>query len=93
MHAALVLLGFWAIAFVSLCLALLLLNIYSDLIDYDFTLHSIGKELFLAGICSLIEAASVWVIITYIPGAGADRTGLAAFRDLHGRSPRGLESV
>lgn len=69
MHAALVLLGFWAFAFVSLCLALLLLNIYSDLIGYDFTLHSLGKELFLAGICSLIEAASVWVVITFLPGA------------------------
>jgi len=69
MHAALILLGFWAFAFVSLCLALLLLNIYSDLIGYDFMLHGIGKEAALAGICSLIEAASVWVVVTYFPGA------------------------
>jgi len=69
MHAALILLGFWALAFVTLCLALLLLNIYSDLIGYDFMLHNLGKEALVAGICSLIEAASVWVVITYFPGA------------------------
>lgn len=69
MHAPLILLGFWAFAFVTLCLALVLLHLYSDLIGYDFMLHSLGKEAFLVEICSLIEAASVWVVITYLPGA------------------------
>ena len=69
MHPAFILLGFWALAFVTLCLALLLLNIYSNLIDYDFTLHGLRKEAILAGVCSLIEAASVWVVVTYLPGA------------------------
>ena len=69
MHAALVLVGFWGFAFVTLCLALVALNIYSDLIGYGFTLHSVGKEATLAAICSLIEAGSVWVVVTYLPAA------------------------
>lgn len=69
MHPALILLGIWALAFVSLCLALLLLNTYSNLIDYDFMLHSFGKEAILAGICSLIEAVSIWAVLTYLPAA------------------------
>lgn len=70
MHPAFILVAFWVLAFVSLCLALLLLNIYSNLIDYDFMLHSLGKEAIIAGICSLIEAVSIWVVATYLPGAG-----------------------
>jgi len=69
MHAALVLLGFWVFAFVTLCLALVALNIYSNLIDYAFTLNSVGKEVTLAAICSLVEATSVWVVLTYFPAA------------------------
>ncbi|MSU59433.1 MAG: hypothetical protein EXS35_14890 [Pedosphaera sp.] len=69
MHSALVLLGLWAAAFVSLGLGLILLNLYSNFIGYDFTLHSARKETILAAICSLIEAASVWVVVTHIPGA------------------------
>ena len=63
MHAALILLGFWALAFVTLCLALLLLNIYSQFIGYDFTLHSAGKEALVAGICSLIVPALLVFVI------------------------------
>ena len=69
MHATLVLLGFWAIAFVTLCLALLALNIYSNAIDYGLTLNSAGKEAALAAVCALIEAASVWGVATYVPTA------------------------
>lgn len=69
MHATLVLLGFWAFAFVTLCLALVALNIYSNVIDYGFTLNSVGKEAALAAVCALIEAASVWVVVTYLPAA------------------------
>lgn len=69
MHPALILLALWFLAFLSLCLALLLLNLYSNLIDYDFMLHSLGKEALLAGICSLIEAVSIWAVATYLPGA------------------------
>lgn len=69
MHPIFMLVGFWALAFISLCLALLLLNIYANLIDYDFMLHNLGKEAILAGVCSLIEAVSIWAVATYLPGA------------------------
>jgi hypothetical protein len=69
MHATLVLLGFWAFAFVTLCLALVALNIYSNVIDYGFTLNSAGREAALAAVCALIEAASVWGVVTYLPAA------------------------
>jgi len=69
MHPAFILAGYWALAFISLCLALLLLNLYSNLIDYDFMLHSLGKEVILAGVCSLIEAVSIWAVLTYLPAA------------------------
>lgn len=69
MHPVFMLVGFWALAFISLCLALLLLNIYANLIDYDFMLHNLGKEAILAGVCSLIEAVSIWAVATYLPGA------------------------
>jgi hypothetical protein len=41
---ALHILGLWALAFVTLCLALLLLAIFFALIENDITLHSLGKE-------------------------------------------------
>lgn len=69
MHPAVILVGFWALAFISLCLAVVLLNIYATLIDYDFMLHSLGKEAILAGVCSLIEAVSIWAVQTYLPTA------------------------
>lgn len=69
MHATLVLLGFWAFAFVTLCLAVVGLNLYSNLIDYGLTLNTAGKEAVLAALCALIEGASVWIIVTYLPTA------------------------
>jgi hypothetical protein len=70
MHPALVLLGLWAIAFITLALALLAMNAYSDYIGYDFALKSVGKEGVLAAVCSAIQAGSVWTVVTYFPGAG-----------------------
>jgi hypothetical protein len=58
---------FWALAFVTLGMALLLLNIFFALIEDDLTLHSLGKEALIAAVASLIEGASVWVVITFIP--------------------------
>ena len=69
MHPLVLLAGFWLFAFVTLSAALVALNIYSDWIGYDFTLHGLRKELILAAVCSLIEAASVWVVVRYIPAA------------------------
>jgi hypothetical protein len=70
MHIALQLLGFWALAFVTLAAALVLLNIFDSLIGNDLTLHSARKEAVIAGAASFIEGASLWLVVTYLPMAG-----------------------
>ena len=67
MQSALHILIFWALAFVTLGMALLVLNVFFALIEDDLTLQSLGKEALIAAVASLIEAASVWVVITFIP--------------------------
>ena len=67
MQAALHLLIFWALAFVTLAIALLLLSVFFALIEDDLTLQSAGKEAIIAAVASLIEGASVWVVVTFIP--------------------------
>jgi len=52
---------------VTLCLAVLLLAIFFALIENDLTLHNLGKETMIAAVASLIEGASVWVVVTFIP--------------------------
>jgi hypothetical protein len=69
MHPAIQLLVLWAVAFITVSLALVLLNIYYGLIGYDLTLRSIGQEAVIAGIASLVEAASVWAVVSFIPTA------------------------
>jgi len=70
MHLAVQLLAFWAIAFLTLCTALVLLNAFYGLIGGDFELCSFGKEAAIAGTASLVEGASVWLIISFIPAVG-----------------------
>ena len=70
MQSALHILEFWALAFLTLCLSLLLLNIFFALIDNDLTLHGLGKETIVAAGASLIEGASVWVVATFLPLGG-----------------------
>ena len=67
MQAALHLLIFWALAFVTLAIALVLLSIFFALIEDDLALQSAGKEAIIATVASLIEGASVWVVVTFIP--------------------------
>jgi hypothetical protein len=69
MHAAMQLSVFWALAFVSLCAALVLLNLFYNLIGDGLELLSLGKEAVIAGIASLVEAASLWLVVTFVPGA------------------------
>lgn len=69
MHAVMQLLMFWSLAFISLCIAITLLNVYSNVIDSDFSLHSLGKEIAIAGTASLVEAASVWAVLSFVPSA------------------------
>jgi hypothetical protein len=68
-HAAIQLSLFWALAFVTLCAALVLLSIFYGLIENDLELHSLGKEAVIAGIASLVEGASVWLVVFFIPAA------------------------
>lgn len=54
----------------TLCVALALMNIFFALIENDLTLHSISKEAAIAAVAALIEGASVWVVVTFIPQGG-----------------------
>jgi hypothetical protein len=69
MQSALHILELWALAFVTLCLALPLLAIFFALIENDITLHSPGKEAAIAAVAALIEGASVWAVVTFVPPA------------------------
>ena len=70
MHQALQIVGWWALAFLSLGAALVCLNLFYNLIDNDLELLSWGKETSLAAVASLIEGASVWAVASYIPRGG-----------------------
>jgi len=70
MHAAMQLSVFWALAFVSLCIALVLLNLFYNLIGDGLELLSLGKEAMIAGIAALVEAGSLWLVVTFVPAAG-----------------------
>ena len=69
MHAALQLLLFWAIAFVTLCSALVLLNIFDGVIGNDLFLHGVGKEAAIAGVASFVEGACIWLVVSFVPDA------------------------
>jgi hypothetical protein len=69
MHAVMQLLVFWALAFLSLCTAVVLLNIFYGLIGDGLELLNLGMEAMIAGIASLVEAASLWVMVAFVPGA------------------------
>jgi hypothetical protein len=70
MHTAIHLLGFWAAAFVTLGAALVLLNIFDGLIGNDLILRTVGQEAVIAGIASLVEGGSLWLVVTFVPGGG-----------------------
>jgi hypothetical protein len=65
MHAVLHILEFWVLAFVSLSITLVLLNIFWDLIEQDLCLKTLGKEAAIAGVASFIEAIGLWLILTF----------------------------
>jgi len=69
MHAAIQLSVFWALAFLSLCTGLVLLNLFYNLIGDGLELLSLGKEAVIAGIASLVEAGSLWLVVTFVPAA------------------------
>jgi len=69
MHVALQLLLFWALCFLTLCGALVLLGVYYNVLGSELELLSIGQEAAVAGLASLIEGAGVWFIATFAPQA------------------------
>jgi len=69
MHAAIQLVAYWSVAFLTLGLALVLLNIFFGLIGNDLELRTVGAEVVIAGAASLVEAASVWAVISFVPTA------------------------
>ena len=69
MHAAIQLLEYWALAFLTLGMAVVLLGIFFGLIGNDLELRSLGAEAAIAGIASLVEAASIWLLISFAPTA------------------------
>jgi len=62
--------GYWAAAFVTLCLGLVLLSVFYRLIDSELGLHGLGKEAAIAGVASFFQGLGAWLIFTYAPGAG-----------------------
>ncbi|HSY27617.1 MAG TPA: hypothetical protein VK832_08960 [Burkholderiaceae bacterium] len=67
MHAAIELAAYWAIAFLTLSAAVILLNIFCNVINSDMEMLSTGKEAVISGLASLIEAVGLWLIITFVP--------------------------
>jgi hypothetical protein len=66
-HIVLKILELWGFAFLTLALALMVLNVIWAVIDYDLALHSLGRELFIAAMASLIEGGSVAALIMLVP--------------------------
>ena len=67
MHAPIQLVAYWAVAFLTLGMAVVFLNIFYGLIGNDLELRSGGSEALIAGVASLVEAASIWVVISFVP--------------------------
>jgi hypothetical protein len=68
MHQAIQFCVFWALAFATLGLALVLLNVYYSAIGNDMVLRSIGQEAAIACMASLAEAAGLWMVARFGPG-------------------------
>ena len=51
---------YWALAFATLCVALVLLNLFYRFIDLDLDLHSFRKETAIAAIASVVQGAGFW---------------------------------
>lgn len=66
MHAAIELVAFWGFGFLTLSIAVVLLSIFGSVIESDMELLSLGKEAAVAGIASLIEATTAWLIVLFI---------------------------
>jgi len=69
MHAVIQIAAYWAVAFLTLGLAMVFLNIFFGIIGNDLELRSLGAEIATVGVASLVEAVSVWLVISFAPTA------------------------
>jgi hypothetical protein len=67
MHAVFQILEFWALAFVSLAVTLVLLGIFWNLIEQDLYLQTLSKEIAITGAASLVEAIGLWLLLPLGP--------------------------
>jgi hypothetical protein len=67
LHIALKILELWMFAFLTLALALMVLNFIWAVIDYDLALHNLSRELSIAAMASLVEGGSVAALIMLVP--------------------------
>ena len=59
---------YWALAFVSLSVALVLLSLFYRFIDFNLHWHSLRKEALIAGIASVIQGAGFWFSASLFQG-------------------------
>ncbi|HXE42732.1 MAG TPA: hypothetical protein VN516_06875 [Candidatus Baltobacteraceae bacterium] len=69
MHATIQFIIFWALAFLTLGAAVVMLGVFSNLIESDVELNSLRKEIMVAAIASFIEAAGLGVVLFLVPAA------------------------
>jgi hypothetical protein len=60
MAAAVQFLHYWVLAFVTLCVALVMLNLFYRWIDCDLCLHGFRKEAVIVIIASAVQGAGFW---------------------------------
>jgi len=70
MRTALILLELWVLAFVTLAFAVLLLNIFWNLIDQDLELRTLGQEATIAAIAAFVEVLGLRTVAHLGPGGG-----------------------
>ena len=66
--AAIQFLQYWALAFVTLSAALVLLNLFYNWIDCDLCLHSFCKEAVIAVFASAVQGAGFWLSASLFHG-------------------------
>jgi hypothetical protein len=58
----------WFMAFLTLCAALGVLNLFYRVIGSDLGLATLGKEALVAGFASLWEGAALWLAFSVLHG-------------------------
>src|SRR5438445_9758905 len=68
--------AYWALPFVTLCLALVLLSLFYRFIECDLDLHSFRKEVVIAAIASAVQGAGFWFSASLFHGDPFRRLGI-----------------